>query len=90
MNHCYGLYSYLKDLFNAISCKPRQKIIFQEDNALVHTTKKIIKWKLDNSIVCLPWPSQSLDFNLIKHLWDEPEYRVYGCSHLMKTKLIFY
>ena len=63
-----------------------EAFIFQEDNAPIHTTKKTIQWKHDNSITCLPWPSQSPDLNPIEHLWDELEYRVHRRSILPKNE----
>ena len=59
---------------------------FQEDNALVHTAKKVVMWKQNHSIPCLPWPPQSPDLNLIEHLWDELEQRVRGCNILPKNE----
>ena len=63
-----------------------ESFVFQEDNVPIHTAKKTIKWKLDNFIICLPWPSQSPDLNPIEHLWDELERRVRGRSHLAKNQ----
>ena len=63
-----------------------ESYLFQEDNAPIHTAKKMTKQKLDNSITCLPWPPQSPDLNPIKHLQDELECRVHGHDILSKNE----
>ena len=45
-----------------------------------------MKWKLNNSISCLPWPAQSPDLNPIEHLWDELERKVRRCDILSKNE----
>ena len=45
-----------------------------------------MKWKLNNSISCLPWPAQSPDLNPIEHLWDELERRVHRRDILSKNE----
>ena len=47
--------------------------IFQEDNALIHTAKIVVKWKDENMIASLPWLAQNPDLNPIKHFWDQLE-----------------
>ena len=43
-------------------------IIFQHDNASVHTTQKVKKWFEENQIEVLKCPAQSPDLNPIDHL----------------------
>lgn len=43
--------------------------LFQEDNAPVHTSNETKRWKTENGIKCLTWPSQSSDINVIENVW---------------------
>ena len=44
------------------------EVIFQQDNASIHTTKMMQEWFSTQSFSFLTWPAQSLDLNPIEHL----------------------
>ena len=51
-------------------------LIFQQDNASVHTANYSKWWMSTHGFNVLDWPAHSLDFNPIENLWDIVDTRV--------------
>ena len=61
----------------------------QEDNDPKHTSGKAQKWKENNHISRISWPSQSLDLNPMENVWavlkaNISNYKPTSTKHLIK------
>jgi transposase len=56
--------------------KNQKKILFQEDNASVHTAKVAHSFLISSKVEVLPWPAQSPDINPIENLWSYIEVKI--------------
>lgn len=65
----YSANSYIAFLEEAIPTLWEPGLIFMQDNAAIHTAKKVKKWFQGQAILVLEWPPYSLDLNPIEHLW---------------------
>ena len=52
-------------------------VLFQQDNAACHTSKKAMDWFFEQGVAVLPWPAKSPDMNVIEHVWAILVKRVY-------------
>ena len=42
---------------------------FREDNPHVYTSRETVNWKQENDNLCMNWPPQPQDINIIENIW---------------------
>jgi len=67
--HGYSANSYLEVLEHRLSEFYQDGLIFMQDNAPIHTAKKVKEWMRLHEIRTTDWPPYSPDLNPIEHAW---------------------
>ena len=67
-----------KELIQFLKVNKKKQMIFQQDNARVHTSHLARDWFAANDVTVLPWPSNSPDLNPIETVWSLMVRKVYA------------
>ena len=51
--------------------------VFQQDNAPIHKSRKVLEWFMEAGFKIMDWPPYSPDFNPIEHCWFSLKENVY-------------
>ncbi|SOV09613.1 uncharacterized protein UDID_19024 [Ustilago sp. UG-2017a] len=65
---------------------PRDKLIFQQDNAHPHTAKVTKEYLEEVKLNVLPWPAMSPDLNPIEHVWQQLKKQLYQQRYTINNK----
>ena len=78
--------SILNDALLPFIEKHDKNIIFQQDNAAIHTARVTKEWFSQHSVSVMKWPARSPDLNPIENLWGMMARDVYKDGKQYDTK----
>lgn len=62
-------------------------IVFQQDNASSHVSRRTLRWLAARRVNILQWPAISPDLNLVEHCWTAIARNMVGKSYASKEEL---
>jgi len=75
-----NLIPFARDVYNNL-------ILFQQDNASIHKSKKTMKWLMEKTFGLLYWPPCSPDLNPMENVWSILSQRIYKNGKQYNTVL---